>query len=94
MDGKASVVVQNVGVSASAILPVDHHVGLHIISVCFVDAHGVEGPRIPCHISRARFELCGRSVCYSEASVIVCNVLVTIVSTLSETFLESISFVD
>ena len=95
MDGEATVVIKNIGVSAGAILSVHDHVGPNIISDSFIDSKRVERPRFAiCDVGGSWFYLLSGLMANAETSVIIGNVLIPIIATLSELFLKSVTFVD
>ena len=94
LDRKTSVVAEDVGVPTSAVLAIDDHVALDIASEAFVDAEGIKASRVASYVGRRRLQLLRRLVADREATVIVSNVLVTIIAALSKAFLEAVALVD
>ena len=93
LDCKTSIVAEDVGVPASAVLAINDHVALDIASEALVDSEGVEASRIASYEGRARLQLLRRLVADREATVIVSNVLITIIAALSKAFLEAVALV-
>lgn len=94
VDRETAVVVEDVGVSSSAILSVDDDVTFDFVSCDSVNPHRVESTGRLCHVHRRRLQLLGGPVADCEAAIVVCDVLVTIVSTLAETFFVGAALVD
>ena len=94
LDSETSVIAEDVGVSACAVLAIDDHMGLHVVAHSLVDAHGVEAAWVPSDIGSWWLELRRGLVPDREASVIVRNVFITIVSALPKAFLKAVALVD
>ena len=67
---------------------------LDIVFVSLVDSHRIESVRVARNVHRRRLELCRWLVTNCESSIIVSNVLVSIVATLTEAFFKAIALVD
>ena len=93
MDSKTTVVVEDVCVTARAILSVDHNVRLDIVSYRLVTTQRIESPWITGDICSRGSDLMSWRVSNSEATIVICDICVTIIATLAETFLEAVSFV-
>ena len=95
MDSEATVVIQNISVSATPILSIHHHMGLYIISDSSINSKRVERSWfLVCYVHSARFELVRWLMPDAESSVIIGNVLISIITTLTELFLKSVTFID
>ena len=66
---------------------------LNIASEAFVDAEGIEASRVASDVGRRWLQLLRRLVADREATVIISNVLVTIIAALSKAFLEAVALV-
>ena len=94
LDSEPAIVGHDVSVSSRAILAVNNHVRFDIVSDCLVNAHRVECSWVACHIGRWRCHLMSCLVTNCKSSVVVCDICITIISTLAETFLEPVPLVD
>ena len=93
MDRKTTVVAENVGISARAVLAVDHDVRLDIVALSSVYTREARWLGMPSDISGAWVHLMGRRVRDREAAIVVGDVLVSIVAALAEAFFEAIALV-
>ena len=95
MDSEATVVIKDISVSARTILPIHDHMGPNIISDSFINSKRVKGSWfLICDVHSARLELVRGLMTDTESSVIVGNILISIIATLSELFLKRVTFVD
>ena len=93
MDRKTAVVAENVGISARAVLAVDHDVRLDVVALSSVYTREARWLGMPSDISGAWVHLMGRRVRDREAAIVVGDVLVSIVAALSESLLVLVSFI-
>ena len=95
MDSEATVVIKDIGVSTCAILSVHDHMGPYIISDSFINSKRIKGSWIfICDVCSAWFELMRGLMADSEASIVIGNILIPIITTLTELFRKSVTFVD
>ena len=66
---------------------------LDISTESLIDAHGVKSSRVASYVGRSRLQLLSRLMTDRKASVVVGNILITIIAALSKSFLEAVAFV-
>ena len=85
----------DIRISTSPILPIDDGVRSHIIRpVDFINAEAVESTRWLRYIRSTRLKLSRRCMGNRESTIVVRDVLVPVVAALSESLLETISFIE
>ena len=95
LDGEATVVIKDIGISARAILSVDDDVRLDIVSISLVLAERIEGSWTAVgDVCRTWLHLLRRSMPNGKATIIIGDVLISVVAALTETFLKAVTFVD
>ena len=67
---------------------------LDISTESLIDAHGVKSSRVASYVGRSRLQLLSRLMTDRKASVVVGNILITIIAALSKSFLEAVAFVN
>ena len=66
-----------------------------IVSDGLINTQRVEWPWFAVgNVSCARFELCSWLMAYAETSIIIGDILITIIAALSELFLKSVTLID
>ena len=90
-----SIVVDDVGVPTRAILSVHDHMGPYIISDSFINSKRIKGSWIfICDVCSAWFELMRGLMADSEASIVIGNILIFVVTALSETLFVFITLIE
>ena len=91
---ETSIVAEDVRVPAGSVLAINYDVTFDVGAMNLIDAQRVKDPRGLGHIHRAWLDLLGGRMRNGETSVVVGDVLVTVVAALSEALLEAVALVD
>ena len=95
LDSEATVVIKYIGVSTRAILSIHDHMGPYIISDSFINSKRIKGSWFfICDVCSAWFELMRGLMADTEASIVIGNILIFVVTALSETLFVFITLIE